>query len=87
MAFLSEARSFRAQAFAQRLHALHGWNLMSASKRRGQLFAMFYYRTPAAQARRIAKLIGDAEVMAARNSAKVDGKIEGKIRMQSRKSA
>jgi hypothetical protein len=33
---------------------------MSASRRRGHLFGIFYYRTPEAQGRRIEKMLDDA---------------------------
>jgi len=51
-------------AFARNSQALEGWNAMSAASRRGHLFGIFYYRTPESQARRIAKMLGDAEAHA-----------------------
>jgi len=48
------------QAFTSDPRALEGWNLMSPSHRRGQLIAIFYYRSPDARARRIAKVVEEA---------------------------
>jgi uncharacterized protein YdeI (YjbR/CyaY-like superfamily) len=50
------ARSFRA-----RPRAMAGWKQMTAAQRRGELFAVFYYRTPEARQRRVAKLLEAAE--------------------------
>lgn len=47
-------------AFARHPRAREGWNGMSAARRRGHLFGIFYYRTPDAQARRIEKMLDDA---------------------------
>ncbi len=49
-------------AFAQRPRAREGWDSMSMSRRRGELFAIFYYRTPEARAKRIAKVMDAAEL-------------------------
>jgi hypothetical protein len=38
-----------------------GWKQMTAAQRRGELFAVFYYRTPEARQRRVAKLVEAAE--------------------------
>ena len=51
-------------AFARRPTAREGWDAMSAARRRGHLFGIFYYRTPDAQARRIDKVLDDAEAIA-----------------------
>jgi uncharacterized protein YdeI (YjbR/CyaY-like superfamily) len=51
-------------AFARYPRAREGWDLMSASRRRGHLFGIFYYRTPDAQARRIDKMLDDATALA-----------------------
>jgi|SRR5580658_833941 uncharacterized protein YdeI (YjbR/CyaY-like superfamily) len=51
-------------AFARRPRAREGWDSMSASRRRGHLFGIFYYRTPDAQARRIDKMLDDAAAVA-----------------------
>ncbi len=44
--------------------AYEGWRRMSPSQRRGQLLAVFYYRTPDSRARRVAKLMDDAKKFA-----------------------
>jgi uncharacterized protein YdeI (YjbR/CyaY-like superfamily) len=51
-------------AFARHPRAREGWDLMSASRRRGHLFGIFYYRTPDAQALRIDKMLDDAAALA-----------------------
>ena len=43
---------------------------MSASRRRGHLFGIFYYRTPDARARRIDKMLDDANALAEKLSNK-----------------
>jgi uncharacterized protein YdeI (YjbR/CyaY-like superfamily) len=55
-------------AFARTPRAREGWELMSASRRRGQLLAIFYYRTPEARARRLAKVLEDAASLAERKT-------------------
>jgi uncharacterized protein YdeI (YjbR/CyaY-like superfamily) len=57
-------------AFARHPRARQGWDRMSASRRRGHLFGIFYYRTPDAQARRIDKMLDDATVLAEKISRK-----------------
>jgi uncharacterized protein YdeI (YjbR/CyaY-like superfamily) len=57
-------------AFAREPRALAGWQRMSPSLRRGNLFAIFYYRTPESRDRRIAKIIEDALAFAERKSKK-----------------
>jgi uncharacterized protein DUF1905/bacteriocin resistance YdeI/OmpD-like protein len=57
-------------AFAREPRALAGWQRMSPSHRRGHLLAIFYYRTPEARDRRIAKTIEDALVFADRKSSR-----------------
>ncbi len=47
-------------AFARNPRARDGWDSMSPSRRRGHLFAIFYYRTPETQGRRIEKMLEDA---------------------------
>jgi uncharacterized protein YdeI (YjbR/CyaY-like superfamily) len=44
-------------AFARTPHALEGWQQMSPTQRRAQLLAIFYYRSPEARARRVAKVV------------------------------
>jgi uncharacterized protein YdeI (YjbR/CyaY-like superfamily) len=53
-------------AFARDPRAQEGWTLMSPLQRRGHLFGIFFYSTPAARARRIAKAMQDARRAAAR---------------------
>jgi hypothetical protein len=53
-------------AFARDARAREGWNHMSPTQRRGQLLAIFYYRTPEARARRIQKTLQDATAFAER---------------------
>jgi len=66
-------------AFARHTRAREGWDAMSASRRRGHLFGIFYYRTPEAQGRRIGEMVEDASAVAERighrrNRGRVDGK-------------
>jgi uncharacterized protein YdeI (YjbR/CyaY-like superfamily) len=51
-------------AFARNPVAHDGWQRMTAAKRRGHLFGIFYYRTPEAQARRIQKMLDEATELA-----------------------
>ena len=55
-------------AFARHPKARSGWDLMSASRRRGHLFGIFYYRTPDARSRRIDKMLDDANAVAEKMS-------------------
>jgi uncharacterized protein YdeI (YjbR/CyaY-like superfamily) len=48
-------------AFRLRPKAKAGWSRMTPVQRRGLLMAVFYYRTPDAQQRRVQKLCDDAE--------------------------
>jgi uncharacterized protein YdeI (YjbR/CyaY-like superfamily) len=57
-------------AFARNPKAREGWDRMSASRRRGHLFGIFYYRTPDAQARRIDKMLEDARIIGEKASSK-----------------
>jgi uncharacterized protein YdeI (YjbR/CyaY-like superfamily) len=57
-------------AFSPYPRALEGWNLMSPSHRRGQLIAIFYYRSPDARARRIEKVVAEAIALAEKKSNK-----------------
>jgi uncharacterized protein YdeI (YjbR/CyaY-like superfamily) len=57
-------------AFSSDPRALEGWNLMSPSHRRGQLIAIFYYRSPEARARRLDKVVAEAITLAEKKSAK-----------------
>ncbi len=55
-------------AFARDGRALQGWQRMSPSRRRGQLLAIFYYRSPEARARRIDKVVQEAAAFVERQS-------------------
>lgn len=57
-------------AFSRDPRALEGWNLMSPLQRRGQLIAIFYYRSPDARARRVEKVVEEAIARAEKESAK-----------------
>jgi uncharacterized protein YdeI (YjbR/CyaY-like superfamily) len=57
-------------AFACHPRAREGWDGMSASRRRRHLFGIFYYRTPDARARRIDKMLDDANAVAEKLSNK-----------------
>jgi uncharacterized protein YdeI (YjbR/CyaY-like superfamily) len=57
-------------AFTRDPHALDGWNLMSPSHRRGQLIAIFYYRSPDSRARRLEKVVEEAIALAEKKSAR-----------------
>ncbi len=57
-------------AFARHSRAGDGWDRMSAARRRGHLFGIFYYRTPEAQGRRIDKMLDDATGLADKLRAK-----------------
>jgi uncharacterized protein YdeI (YjbR/CyaY-like superfamily) len=55
-------------AFERDPRAFAGWQLMTPTQRRGQLIAIFYYRTPASRDRRIAKMMENAAATADRKS-------------------
>lgn len=57
-------------AFAREPRALEGWQLMSPSRRRGQLLSIFYYRNPESRNRRVAKTVQEALAVAERKSKK-----------------
>jgi uncharacterized protein YdeI (YjbR/CyaY-like superfamily) len=59
-------------AFARNPRARDGWEAMSASRRRGHLFGIFYYRNPEAQAKRIEKMVDDAMAIAEKTRGKKD---------------
>jgi uncharacterized protein YdeI (YjbR/CyaY-like superfamily) len=56
------------QAFARNPRAREGWIQMSPGRRRAQLLAIFYYRTPESRARRLARAIEEAEALAEKKS-------------------
>ena len=58
------------QAFARNPQAREGWDQMSPGRRRGNLLAIFYYRTPESRARRMAKVMEEAEALAEKKSGK-----------------
>lgn len=47
-------------AFSREPRALSGWHLMTPTRRRSLLIAIFYYRSPEARARRLEKVIAEA---------------------------
>jgi uncharacterized protein YdeI (YjbR/CyaY-like superfamily) len=55
-------------AFARDARAREGWELMSPKQRRRQLFGIFYYGSPEARDRRLAKILEYAVSFAARKS-------------------
>ena len=55
-------------AFARDARAREGWELMSPKQRRRQLFGIFYYGSPEARDRRLAKVLEYAVSFAARKS-------------------
>jgi uncharacterized protein YdeI (YjbR/CyaY-like superfamily) len=57
-------------AFARDPRALIGWQRMSPTRRRGNLLAIFYYRSPDARDRRIAKVLEEALAFADRKPSK-----------------
>ena len=59
-------------AFAHNPHAFQGWKRMSPRQRRQHLLGIFYYRSPEARARRIAKAMQDAVRYADKSPRKED---------------
>lgn len=57
------------RAFAQTPRAREGWEQMSVTQRRGQLLAIFYYRTPESRAKRLAKVLDEAAAYAEKKAA------------------
>src|SRR5271168_2957241 len=57
-------------AFTRDPRGLEGWSLTSPSHRRGQLIAIFYYRSPDARARRVEKAVAEAIALAEKKSDK-----------------
>ena len=55
-------------AFARNPRAREGWEKMSPSRRRSQLLAVFYYRSPEARARRVEKVVAEAAERAGKNT-------------------
>jgi uncharacterized protein YdeI (YjbR/CyaY-like superfamily) len=65
-----------------------GWERMSETRRRAHLLGIFYYRTPDARARRIAKMLQEGELLAANqaNQAKTKTKTKAKTRTTATKT-
>jgi uncharacterized protein YdeI (YjbR/CyaY-like superfamily) len=57
-------------AFARNPRAREGWEHMSATARRGQLLAIFYYRSPESRTKRLSKIIEEAAALAERKADK-----------------
>src|SRR6266567_4546422 len=57
-------------AFARDPRAYQGWHSMTRRQRRGHLLGIFYYRSPEARDRRIAKMLDDALAFAERKPKK-----------------
>lgn len=60
-------------AFARNARAFEGWKQMSPSHRRQQLLAIFYYRNPEAQARRLHKVVQAAVEFMEKRTRKASG--------------
>jgi uncharacterized protein YdeI (YjbR/CyaY-like superfamily) len=57
-------------AFTRNPQAREGWDQMSPTRRRGELLAIFYYRTPESRARRLAKAVDEAAALAEKKAHK-----------------
>jgi uncharacterized protein YdeI (YjbR/CyaY-like superfamily) len=57
-------------AFARDGRARIGWNLMTPTQRRGNLMAIFYYKSPESRAKRLAKVIEQAVKVAEKKAAR-----------------
>src|SRR5262249_3319284 len=55
-------------AFSRDPRIQQGWNLMTPRYRRGQLLAIFYYRSPEARDRRLEKVCAEAIALAEKKS-------------------
>lgn len=55
-------------AFSSDPRALAGWRLMTPTRRRSLLIAIFYYRSPDARARRLEKVVAEAIAFAEKKS-------------------
>jgi uncharacterized protein YdeI (YjbR/CyaY-like superfamily) len=58
-------------AFARDPRAFEGWQRMSPSHRHSHLLGIFYYRTPDARDRRVAKMLEEARAFAEKKSRKM----------------
>ena len=63
--------------FVREPRAREGWESMSASHRRGHLLGIFYYRSPEARARRVAKTVQEAVEFAERGGQIKNARREG----------
>jgi uncharacterized protein YdeI (YjbR/CyaY-like superfamily) len=63
-------------AFARDPRAYEGWKRMSPSHRRAHLLGIFYYRTPEARDRRVAKMLEEAAARTATSSRKKSDEFE-----------
>jgi uncharacterized protein YdeI (YjbR/CyaY-like superfamily) len=61
-------------AFARDPRAGKGWEMMSARQRRGNLVAIFYYRSPESRGKRLAKVLEQAVEFAERKTKRESGK-------------
>lgn len=57
-------------AFTRNPRAREGWEQMSATRRRGQLLAIFYYRNPESRAKRLEKVVEEATALAEKKASK-----------------
>lgn len=57
-------------SFSRNPRAREGWEQMSAIRRRGQLLAIFYYRTPESRAKRLQKVVEEAAALAEKKASK-----------------
>jgi uncharacterized protein YdeI (YjbR/CyaY-like superfamily) len=53
-------------AFTQEPNAMKGWQMMTPHRRRGNLLAVFHYRSPEARERRLEKVVQEAVAVAER---------------------
>jgi len=72
-------------AFARNPRAREGWEQMSAIRRRGQLLAIFYYRTPESRARRLSKVMEEAVALAEKKSIKAESRDKSESPERSRR--
>ena len=59
-------------AFARNPQAREGWDKMSPLRRRGELLAIFHYRTPESRARRLARVVEEAAALAEKKAQRHD---------------
>jgi uncharacterized protein YdeI (YjbR/CyaY-like superfamily) len=61
-------------AFARDPRARRGWEVMSERQRRGNLMAIFFYRSPESRGKRLAKVLEQAVEFAERKTKRASGK-------------